>query len=403
MTMKTPILGLAVSVLLGVALAGMSAAQAADTITMNGFMDTTLFSQNQNFLFGNGQNAELPTSSTSQSFSGFDVRNTRLWWDITGPAFADGWQSKGHLEADFFGGFNGTGPYSSSQATPRLRQAMFTVTSPDGSSSVSVGQQWDLMFPLYSVPVSLTHIAFPLGFGTGMIGWRYPGVVWSKNLTDSQAPSMWRLDLGAFSGQWNGPGAAGTNTNFQSAGNVGLRPQIEGRLYYQSGDITTYGALHFSHQDLTGVTGTTPTPISSSISSWAATVGWAWHPGSWSLAGAVYDGKGIGQLFASMAQFGDISTKGAYVQGGYKFTSNWAAYLTYATDRPNNADVITWMGAGSDGRLKGQQEAVDLVYSNGPVGVGFEFMHASLESTTNGINRITNTGNQESVSAIFHF
>ncbi|MGH8372413.1 MAG: hypothetical protein ACRETO_06745 [Gammaproteobacteria bacterium] len=400
MNMKTPILGFAVSALLSISLAGMPAAQADNTVTMNGFMDTSLFSQSEPFFFGNGQNAELPTSSTSQSFSGIDIRNTRVWWDITGPQFNDGWSGKAHLEADFFGGFNGAGPYSSSQATPRLRQAMFIITAPDGGSSVTIGQQWDLMFPIYSVPVSLTHIAFPLGFGTGMIGWRYPGIVWSKDLTGAQDASKWRLDLGAFSGQWNGPG---NDTNFETAGNVGLRPQIEGRLYFNSGDLTAYGALHFSHQDLSGVTGTTATPIASSISSWGTTVGVAWHPGSWSLVGAAYDGKGIGQLFASMAQFGDISTKGVFVQGGYKFTSNWAGYLTYATDRPNNADVITWMGAGSAGRLKGQQEAIDLIYSSGPFGVGFEFMHASLESTTNGIDRVTDTGNQESISAIFHF
>lgn len=403
MNMQKLILGTAVSVLFGVSLAGMPAARADDPVSMHGFMDTTLFSQSQTFLFGNGQNAELPTSSNSQSFSGIDARNTRVWWDITGPQFNDGWSSKAHLEADFFGGFNGTGPYSTSQETPRLRQAMFTITSPSGSSSVTIGQQWDLMFPIYSVPESLTHIAFPLGFGTGMIGWRYPGVVWSQDLTSQQASSQWRLDLGAFTGDWNGPGPSGSNTNYESAGNVGLRPQIEGRLYFKSGDLTAYGALHFSHQDLTGVSGTAPTPVASSISSWGATVGAAWHPGPFSLVGAVYDGKGIGQLFGSMAQFGDISTKGAYVQGGYKFTPNWAGYLSYATDRPNNDDVIAWMGAGSDGRLKGEQEAIDIIYSSGPFGVGFEYMHASNEVTTTGLDRTTLTGNQASVSGIFHF
>ncbi len=396
---------LAFSVLLAsiliLSLAGIATATADTTIKMNGFFSTSLFVQDQEFVFGNGQNAELPSTSNSNNLSGVDIRNSRVWWTISGATLSNGWTTGGRLEADFFGGFNGSSPFSSSQATPRLRQAVFTLTSPDGVNSFSIGQQWELMFPLYSVPKSLTHVAFPLGFGTGMIGWRYPGVVYHHKFTTAgNDGGDWRLDVGAFSGQWEGPGS---NTNFDTAGNVDLRPQMEGRLYYNKGDLTAYGTLYFSNQDLTGVSGTAPTPITDSISSWGGTFGWAWHPQSWSLVGAVYAGKGIGQLFGSMFQFGDISTKGGYVQGGYKFTPNWSGYVSYAMDKPNADDVITWMGYGSSGRLKGQQTAADLIYSDGPFDIGFEFMHASLEMTTNGTDRITNDGNQISVGAMYHF
>ncbi|MGD8379923.1 MAG: hypothetical protein PVI56_09950, partial [Gammaproteobacteria bacterium] len=193
------------------------AARAADaSISMHGFISTTLFMQDQEFLYGNGQAAVLPITSDSNNSSGVDVRSTRVWWVLKGPDLGNGWKTSGRVEADFFGGFLNTGPYGSSQSIPRLRQANFTLTNPTGSSSVTIGQQWDLLFPIEAVPKSLTHIAFPLGFGTGMIGWRFPGVVWRNNLNDAQqGDGQWRLDLGAFTGQWNGPGS---NTNFETAG-----------------------------------------------------------------------------------------------------------------------------------------------------------------------------------------
>jgi len=375
------------------------------SITLHGFIDTTAFWQSQDFIFGNGQNAEFPVPNTgnNHNLSGISVQNTRAWLDIKGPALSNGWSVAGHLEGDFFGGFNGTGGYSAQQATPRLRQAFMKLTSADGGSSVTIGQQWDLLFPLQSVPESLTHIAFPLGFATGMIGWRFPGIVWSQKLNQAEAGSMaWGLDLGAFSGNWDGPG---NNVNFDTAGNVNFRPQIEARLDASQGNWLGYLVGHYSTEDLSGVGGTTPTPITNTITSSAIELGTTWHPGPFVLKAAVYNGKGLGQVFGAMAQFGNIKETGGYVQGGYKFNPNWALYATYATDHPNQSDVITWIGSGSAGRLKSQQYALDLIYGNGPYGFGLEWMHAILDSTTAATApAVTSTGgNQFSMSAIYHF
>lgn len=370
------------------------------SITLHGFVSATTFWQDQQFLFGNGQNAELPLAEGTgvDSRSGFDIRNTRLWLSITGPSLSDGWTTAARVEGDFFGGFNGSSPYSSSQETPRLRQAYFRLTSPGGRSSVTVGQQWELVFPIKSVPKSLTHVAFPLGFATGMIGWRYPGIVWHQQLSGSSNSTAWGLDVGAFSGQWAGPGS---NTNFDTAGNVGFRPQWEARLNVGDESWDIYGTLYYSDENLSQLPAGAPSH--STISSWAGEIGWAWHPGRWSLVGALYSGKAIGQLFGGMAQFGDIKDHGGYIQGGFGFTKHWSVYATYAIDKPNTGDVINWMGYGSSGRLKGQQAGLDLIYTDGPFGAGIEWMHAILRETTNGTNRISNVGNQISISGIYHF
>src|SRR5450830_379903 len=121
---------LRVAVLLGflLAWAGIATAQNVQTnaegITFHGFIDATAFLQNQNFTFGNGQNAEFPVppqSTTDRWFLDGDVRNTRLAIGFNGPKIDDSTKVGGNIEFDFFGGFNGTGGYSNAQATPRLR------------------------------------------------------------------------------------------------------------------------------------------------------------------------------------------------------------------------------------------------------------------------------------------
>jgi hypothetical protein len=57
------------------------------SLTIKGFVIASLYAQDQNFAFGNGQNAEFPTSDYSKDdwTLGGDVRNTRLTLDWKGP------------------------------------------------------------------------------------------------------------------------------------------------------------------------------------------------------------------------------------------------------------------------------------------------------------------------------
>jgi hypothetical protein len=119
--------------------------------------------------------------------------------------------------------------------------------------------------------------------------------------------------------------------------------------------------------------------------------------------GTAYTGRGIGEIFGSQAQFGDIKDTGAYVQAGDHFTPNWSAYVFYGESKSNTDDVIRWMGHGAAGRLKSQQSALSLEYNYGPYAFAVELMHAKLHTTTTGLDRATTSGNQLSLSAIYHF
>ncbi|HUW53229.1 MAG TPA: hypothetical protein VMV99_07450 [Rhodanobacter sp.] len=369
------------------------------SVTLNGFVSATAFSQSKSFVFGNGQNAEFPVVGSKGRLSGFDVRNTRFWLDFKGSKFTENWSGSGHLEMDFFGGFNGTGAYSQQQPIPRLRQAYMDLNNVQTGSTVRIGQQWDLMFPLDNVTTSLSHIAFPLGYGVGMIGWRFPGAVWMQDLNHGSSGPQWRLDLGAFEGSWSGPG---DNVNYLTAGNPGFRPQLEARLHVQDKSWLAYAVVHYSKIDLKGVDGTAATPIKSSIDSEGFEVGGNWHPGPWMFKANAYTGKGLGEIFGNLVQFGDISETGGYLQAGYRFTPNWSTNVFYAYSKSDRSDVVRWLGNGSAGRLKNRQGAVSLLYNAGAYDFGLEWIYDKLD-TTDGLTSKTTNGNEVNLSALYHF
>jgi hypothetical protein len=371
------------------------------SVAFHGFIDATAFSQTRSFTYGNGQNAEFPVPGSGGSLSGVDVRNTRFLFDLTGAKIAGDWVGGAHLEMDFFGGNNGTGPYSQEQPLPRLRQAYMVLENPLTGSRIQIGQMWDLMFPLDNLPESLSHIAFPLGYGTGLIGWRFPGVIYSQELNHGTDGPLWRLDLGGFNGTWNGPG---NEVNYVSAGNAGFRPQVEARLHVeQEKEWMLFLAAHYSQINLSGVGGTEPTPIRRQFSSEAVEIGGQWTPGPWVFKSVIYDGRGIGEIFGDLSQFGDIKDKGGYVSAGYKFTQHWSTNVFYGVSKPSANDVIEWLNNGSTGLLKNHQVAANLEYGVGSYSFALEWIHAILNTTTNGDNRLSTGGNQVNVSAMYKF
>jgi predicted porin len=302
---------------------------------------------------------------------------------------------------DFFGGFNGTGPYSQQQPTPRLRQAYMDLANASTGTTFRIGQMWDLMFPLEYVPQSLSHIAFPLGYGTGMIGWRYPGIMVMQELNHGSEGVKWRFDLGVFEGSWNGPGLT---TNYLTAGNAGFKPQVEARITAKGSNWQVFGSTHYSKLDLHGVDGQTVTPIKSNIKSTAYEVGGMWMPGNFIVKGAVYTGTAIAQIFGDLSQFGDIKDKGGFLQVGYKFTPNWSLYGTLAASKPNENDVLRWRAANAPGLLKNRQQALSLQYTAGAYDFSVEWLHSNLDSTTaNGLGRQKTSANEVTLNGNYRF
>lgn len=365
-------------------------------LTIKGFISVSFFAQNQDFSFGNGQNAEFPVPpefTTDEWFLDGDVRNTRLTLDFKGPDTEEReLKFAGGVEIDFFGGFNGTGPFSDEQETPRLRLAYVDVVK--GKTTFRLGQFWSPLFG--NVPKSLSHVAFPLGYGAGGdVGWRFPGLFVYRTLSDPGASTTRKLTFAVFRGSWNGPG---NNLNSGSAGNASFGPQVELR-YDVSGKTSsggtwgTYLVGHWDQKDLSGVNATAP---GDSLDGTAFEVGASYGKGNFSIQGNAYYGEAIGQQFGHITQFGDIAGWGAWIQPGVKFKNNWSWYLFYGIDDPDDVDVL----ASGNSRLKNEMLVTSLQYAVGPYAFGVEWLHATL---TSGAAEIETDGDQISLSAMYKF
>src|SRR5213594_5053146 len=234
--------GLAVALVLILAGASPAGAQQVvkfgegQTLTISGFVSATMFSDRGLFGgFGQGQNAEWAASPANQpasdkTFTDGDVRNTRINFTFSSTPVLGKWAPKATLEADFFGAFNGNPPFGDEQPQMRIRFAYVDLTN--GRTTIRIGQYWSPLFG--ETPVSLSHIAFPIGYGaSGKVGWRFPGVFVYHDLTSGK-PVVVQLQLAAFEGSGPANAAAGDTAAARQIGTgeaSGL-PQLEALLNF---------------------------------------------------------------------------------------------------------------------------------------------------------------------------
>jgi hypothetical protein len=371
----------------------------AGTLTFKGFISATAFAQDQNFNFGNGQNAEYPNPpdcSVDCWFGGGDIRNTRLTMVFDGPKVIGDWKVGATLEMDFFGGFNGIGAFSGQQPDPRLRLAFIDLTN--GSTTIRMGQQWAPLFG--NTAVSLSHIAFPLGYGSaGDIGWRFPGIFVYQKLTDKDSPVSAELVGAIMSGSWNGPDCATTTNcvNFDTAGNASwpqfeLRFNLGGKMGSNS-TWSTYIVGHYDEKDLSGPGASAP---NDRLTGSAVEIGAKFQIGPVLIQGNGYSGHSIGQQFGMITQFGKIQGQGGWAQLGFDITKNWGVFGFWGIDDPKNTDVLK----SANSRMKNTMYAGMLRWKSGPLAFGFEYIYDKLLT---GAAEVKTTGTQLALSALYNF
>src|SRR5436305_7800661 len=188
------------------------------TLTISGFVSATLFNDRGLFSsFGQGQNAEIAAAPANQPgvdqgiFDG-DVRNTRINFTFNAAPVLGKWAPRATVEADFFGAFNGVPPYGDEQPQFRIRHAFVDLSN--GRTTLRIGQFWAPFFNT-DIPVSLSHIPFPVGLGSGgVVGWRFPGVFLYHDLTPTN-PLKLQIQVAALKG--SGP-PAGAPSNDVATG-----------------------------------------------------------------------------------------------------------------------------------------------------------------------------------------
>jgi hypothetical protein len=385
------------------------------SLTIKGFISATAFAQDQSTVFGNGQNAEFPAGAQCEIdcwFGGGDIRNTRLTLVFDGPKIGSDWKAGGTVEMDFFGGFGSStnSAFVDQQPVPRLRLGFLQISN--GSTTIQLGQQWSPLFG--NVAVSLSHIAFPLGYGSaGDVGWRFPGLFINQKLTDKDSAVQASVAAAVMSGSWNGPGCDTTTNcvNYLTAGNTSW-PQFELRfnLGGKMGDSSTWSTYivgHVDEKDLSGAGASgcgTPNPCgpnapSDKLTGSAVEIGAKFQIGPVLIQGNGYDGLAIGQQFAAITQFGKIRSVGGWAQIGFDFTKNWSVFGFWGIDDPKNSDVALWVSP-TAGRMKNMQYAGMLRWRSGPLAFGFEYIYDKLSV---GLLEIKRHSTQLALSGLYNF
>lgn len=369
-----------------------------ETLTISGFINGTIFNDRGLFGgFGQGQNAEFAAAPAAQPgvrqgiFDG-DVRNTRINFTFNSTPVLGTWAPRATIEADFFGAFTAAPapPFADEQAQFRVRFAYVDLTN--GRTTLRVGQFWSPMFG--EVPVSVTHIAFPLGYGaTGMVGWRFPGIYLYQDLT-SGAPVNVQLQLAVMKGSGPAIGAKDAGNNIGSGEASGL-PQLEARLNFtrRSGKNSWTGYV-VGHTDWKDTTGTgTNTPL---MSAWGFETGHNFTFDRLTLHGNFYVGKAIGQQFAHISQQGNVKGWGAWAQAGYELDPHWSVWAYAGMDQPDYVQFALDNGGAALPRQLSHDYDALLRFRAGRYALGLEYFRAVTSWNTGRTD-----ADQIAISALF--
>jgi len=366
-----------------------------ETLTISGFMSATLFTNRGLFGgFGQGQNAEFAAAPANQptadkTFTDADVRNTRINFTFSGSPVLGKWAPKATLEADFFGAFNGVPPFGDEQPQMRIRFAYVDLTN--GRTTVRIGQYWSLLFG--ETPVSLTHLAFPVGYGSGgKVGWRYPGIFLYHDLTTGKPVNV-QLQLAAFKGSGPfTPGNGRDSVNLIGNGEASGLPELEALLNFTRKTAKlAWSAYVVGHLDWKDTTGTGVG--GGNATGWGVEGGVNVAPSKFTLHGNVWYGKGLGHQFGHIAQQGGapgatggpgagarIRGWGAWAQAGYDFTPHWSLWAFYGTDQPDAAR-FTRETTGTLARQLSHIGDALLRYRAGRYALGLEWFRAVTRYT----------------------
>jgi len=434
------------------------------TLVVKGLVSGSMFVQNVPAV-GNGSALLFGPYKVARDGWGFggDVRQTRLTFTIRGPEVLAGAIPTGVVEMDL-GGYNYqvtpvgglsavlgqqsidpmTGrvvttpvaiPYNTitnesrfdENIVPRMRLAYIELNWNQSQDILRVGQYHNLL--LFMIPSSASHLASPLGYGAGELGWRSPGVTYLHRFKVSPDFNLdfgvqinrnsWRDELppcpsappnapgGGYPLQTQSP-AANCLPNNVSFGEASLLPQVQARIDAFGGLATnplpmyipTLWAAYISGtwdiKDLTGAGNatlpTSPPPpgrvYRDTMTTYAVQGGAKIQLGPLLIAANGWYGQNAGNVFGHIFQMQDpsgpdVSGFGAWGQIGLGLGTHFSLWAFMGIDKPNEAQAIA---AGSSfqvagvTRLQNIQAAAQLLYTDGPIQIGLEYLHVATTS-----------------------
>ncbi len=360
------------------------------TFALHGFVSMSAYMQDNVVGPSEGQQslyATTPRLNGDRTSLGFDVRQSRSNFSVKGPQVFAGATPSAVLELDFMQGF-GAGNFGNVSLLNRMRLAYSELNW--GNHRLAFGQMNDLTFA--QAPYSLSHIAFPLGFETGNVGWRRPGI-WGYHtmpIEDMKLEFAWMIGRS----QWADAATAIGTSTYNAPANISdaeasSLPAIEGRLTLTSKNFTIWGAGHWNRVDLNGVGTVGGNKVD--VTAGAGGLKIAFEPIT--LAGCGFYGKNTGPLVGNLFQFQggaatatapaaaafhDVSAWGFWAQAGLNFTKELSLWAFYGMQKPKQDEAKTAEFA----RLQNNVANVFLQYRDGGYAIAAEWINFKTKTAT---------------------
>lgn len=373
------------------------------TFALKGFVSMSAAYQSGAFILSEGQqslgSATAAGSVPDKDSLTFDVRQSRFNFSVKGPQVLMGATPTGVMEIDFMQGFGG-GNYGNVSLLNRLRVAYVELNW--GAHKLQLGQQNDLVFAM--APTSLSHIAFPLGYFTGNVGWRRPGIFGFHTFSlpsDLKLEAAWEVGRSQWADAASGVGGATTN----APGNISLgeasgAPALEGRVTLAYGKLfTAFVGAHWQNIDLSGYgSGAATSPATATISTTAFNGGLKLTlpvEGDMALTvqGTGFTGKNVAPLIANMTtsatafKFGpngeDVATMGWWAQAGFNLTKEFSLWALYGQQKIDETDFAT-ANFGTGAAFENATTNVIAMYRDGGMGLSAEWINFKTTYATAG-------------------
>jgi hypothetical protein len=244
---------------------------------------------------------------------------------VAPPNLVKGWDVTGKFEMDWQ---NAQGVTPESRPLPRIRHAYLQLQR--GSYSLLLGQNWDLISPLFPSPNDDT-----LMWNAGNLGDRRAQIRLSYEPKDK--PLRWALALG-LTGAVDGKDL--DNNGVRDGEDSGL-PNVQVRLAwkFRNGEIGLWA--HHAWERVTN-----PVAGQTRFTSHSIGLDWQWQLSpKWNLRGELWTGRnlsdfrgGIGQG-VNAATGAEIRSKGGWLELGWQYSPKQRLAFGYTIDDPKNADV----------------------------------------------------------------
>jgi hypothetical protein len=343
------------------------------TFALHGFVSMSGAYQTGAFGLSEGQQSLYAAAepATDKNSLTFDVRQSRFNFSVKGPQVMFGATPTAVLEIDFFQGFGG-GAFGDVSLLNRMRTAYTQLDW--GNHKIQIGQQNDLVFA--QAPTSLSHIAFPLAYATGNIGWRRPGIFGFHKLPVADGVNVelaWELGRGNWNDAASGIGGGAVNApNGISLAEASGTPAVEGRVTVSGKGYSAYVAGHYASIDTDGVGATGADP--SSMTTSAIVAGGKVNYMGVTAAASFFTGSNTGPLLGQLIQFSpigtDVSTTGYWAQLGYNVTKEFSLWALYGNQKPDAADAT----ASSAARRENTTMNFQAMYRDGGFGASVEYV-----------------------------